>query len=307
MLHFSAALLAAGAVAGLYVRGLGLEYLAGWESTFLTEHAVHRVLTVVLGPASALSGTAIPPAEHLATMRWSGAQLGENAARWIHLYAITAALFIVLPRLVLALSAALRARRLRRNFDLPLTVDPYFHRLLSMRQGERASVRVVPYSYHPDARSKETLRDVFAELLGTHVTVDFDDPVAYGGEDDYFSGVDPNTGSAPAYLVVLFNVAATPEDENHGELVAGFQRALRQSGAMTRLVIILNESPYRQRLAGQGDLESRLEARRNAWQTLLHGRSAHGIWLDLEAGKPAASALRIETALAGDTSPVALR
>ena len=33
--HFAAAALALGLVAGFYLRGVGLEYRAGWESTFL--------------------------------------------------------------------------------------------------------------------------------------------------------------------------------------------------------------------------------------------------------------------------------
>ena len=44
ILHLSAALFAVGAVAGMYAGGLGLEYLAGWESTFLDETALAKLL-----------------------------------------------------------------------------------------------------------------------------------------------------------------------------------------------------------------------------------------------------------------------
>ena len=40
VLHFAAAALALGVIAGLYVRGLGLEYRATWESTFLEPSSV---------------------------------------------------------------------------------------------------------------------------------------------------------------------------------------------------------------------------------------------------------------------------
>src|SRR5689334_14238918 len=46
ILHFAAAALALGVIAGLYVRGLGLEYRATWESTFLTADAVHTLVAV---------------------------------------------------------------------------------------------------------------------------------------------------------------------------------------------------------------------------------------------------------------------
>jgi hypothetical protein len=50
LLHFSAALFAAGIISGLYLRGLAFEYRAGWESTFLGAEAVHRLLSVLLAP-----------------------------------------------------------------------------------------------------------------------------------------------------------------------------------------------------------------------------------------------------------------
>ena len=82
-----AATLAAGAIAGLYLRGIALEYRAGWQSTFLDAADVARVLHVVLAPGAWLTGIAIPGADHLRTI--GGDSAGENAAPWIHLYAAT--------------------------------------------------------------------------------------------------------------------------------------------------------------------------------------------------------------------------
>jgi hypothetical protein len=59
-LHIAAFALALGAIAGMYVRGLVLEYRAGWESTFISAEAVHALLAFVLGPASALTGIRSP-------------------------------------------------------------------------------------------------------------------------------------------------------------------------------------------------------------------------------------------------------
>ncbi|HEX4943629.1 MAG TPA: DUF2868 domain-containing protein, partial [Usitatibacteraceae bacterium] len=101
ILHVSAAMLAIGAVAGLYVRGMAFEYRAGWESTFLDANSVHAILTFFLQPAAWLTGQPLPSAGGIAALRWGGNGTGENAARWIHLYTATVMLSVVIPRLVL--------------------------------------------------------------------------------------------------------------------------------------------------------------------------------------------------------------
>ncbi|MGE5161123.1 MAG: DUF2868 domain-containing protein, partial [Betaproteobacteria bacterium] len=96
VLHLSAALLAAGAIAGLYVRGLVFEYRAGWESTFLGPAQVHALLSALLGPAASLLATPFPSAAEVEAIRWP-ASTGESAARWIHWYALTVAALVVAP------------------------------------------------------------------------------------------------------------------------------------------------------------------------------------------------------------------
>src|SRR5690606_2460826 len=102
LLHAASALFAVGLLAGLYLRGLAFEYRAGWERTFLDADGVRWLLGLVLGPASALTGLALPDAPALADLRFDAGP-GERAARWIHLYAVSVALYVLLPRLLLAL------------------------------------------------------------------------------------------------------------------------------------------------------------------------------------------------------------
>ena len=128
VLHVSAALLAAGAIAGLYVRGLVFEYRAGWESTFLEPSRVHALLSSLLGPAASALGTPFPSIVEVEAIRWP-ASTGENAARWIHWYALTVAALVLAPRLALAAVARWQERRLGRRFPLALD-EPYFRRLL---------------------------------------------------------------------------------------------------------------------------------------------------------------------------------
>ncbi|MDO9075688.1 MAG: DUF2868 domain-containing protein [Rubrivivax sp.] len=126
VLHAAAAALGAGLVAGLYLRGLVLDYRAGWQSTFLDAAAVQQALGLLLAPASHLTGTQVPD---VAPLRIGpGGDAVATAAPWIHLYATTLALAVLLPRGLLALLAGWRARRLAQHFPLPLDTT-YFEAL----------------------------------------------------------------------------------------------------------------------------------------------------------------------------------
>jgi hypothetical protein len=126
LLHTAAAGLALGLIAGLYLRGLAMDYRAGWQSTFLDAPAVQAALRFGLWPASSLTGVPVPEVAPLQLA--PGAVATASAAPWIHLFAATLLLAVVLPRALLAALAALRAARLARQ--LPLALDePYFEAL----------------------------------------------------------------------------------------------------------------------------------------------------------------------------------
>jgi hypothetical protein len=296
-LHLSAALFAIGILLGMYVRALGLEYRAGWESTFIDEYILHRVLSIVLGPASAITGIAIPDPVELRIIRWSATQPGDNAARWIHLYATTALVFIVVPRGAMWVWHAVRANRLRSDFALPLEADPYLRRLLMTLRGQGTVVRVLPYSYHASERVRQNLQTLLAAILSEKSQVDIAPAIPYGGEDDYLASDALDDDQQAEHVVVLFNIAATPEKENHGALVDGLQNSKRQGKAVPQITILLDESAYRQKLARQGGAEERLRSRREAWQAMLNNHDARILFADLESGDPSATAKLLETAV----------
>jgi hypothetical protein len=127
-LHLGAISIALGAVAGLFVRGLVLEYDVVWRSTFVRDpETVARLLRVLLGPAAWLLGRPLPDA---AAARALMTPDGVLAANWIWLYAASVALFVLVPRGALAIAAsfALRARRGGVQLDL---AEPYFRDLLA--------------------------------------------------------------------------------------------------------------------------------------------------------------------------------
>ena len=151
-LHLAAAALGLGLVAGLYLRGLVLDYRVGWESTFLDAATVQPLLATLLAPASALSGIAVPDVAGVQALRLPQAEgTDASAAPWIHLYALQLALCVLLPRLVLALWAGGRALALKRALPLPLH-EPYFQRLLRQQQGAGLRARLWPHARTPERR-----------------------------------------------------------------------------------------------------------------------------------------------------------
>ena len=265
VLHLAAALFALGAIAGLYVRGLVFEYRVGWESTFLTAADVRRILAVFLSPAASLVGTTFPSVDEVAALRFGSGGGGENAARWIHLYAITVGLVVIVPRLVLFAFARWREQRLQRRFPLDIG-DPYFRRLLAGFSARPARLRVIPYSMTVDESMTTALRGIARRLLGDDADVVVLTPIAYGDEEGALDGVDA-TDADVLFTVALFNLTATPENENHGAFVDALRAALGP-----RFAALVDQSSYRLRLGAQAD--DRLAERCNAWRSF---GAAHGV------------------------------
>ncbi len=262
VLHFAAAAFAVGALAGLYTRGLAFEYLAGWESTFLSVDTVSRLLQAVLGPASFLTGIALPDASRLASIRLPAGS-GENAAGWIHLYAVTLLLAVVVPRALLGFLAALRARQLAA--DLPIALDDgYFQNLRRRHSGTAAQVQVIPYSYQPTTGSTGGVSRLVQQIYGAETKVAVAPTVALGGEDHLgarLAGAGPVTAT-----IALFSLAATPEVENHGAFVAALDAALP---AQAVVIALVDESAFLRRFGADSQ---RLAERRAIWRRILASR-----------------------------------
>ncbi|MBL8352348.1 MAG: DUF2868 domain-containing protein [Burkholderiaceae bacterium] len=272
LLHLSAAALALGALASWYARGLVLDYRASWDSTFLDAGQVRVLLGWVLGPAAALTGQPLPDAAALAALR--GAAGGsEGAARWIHAWSLTIVGAVVLPRLLLAALAALRARR--RVGQLPLPDDEGLRRLLRAAAGLQVAVLVLPYSYQLDAARRAALAQQLDAQWGPGVQLQLQASLPLGAEDHLPQHL---PAALPATVVLLFALTATPERETHGALLHALA-ALRGRQAPPPEVLV-DESGFRQRLAG-ARLDERLVQRRAAWQALLQPEGITPRFVDL--------------------------
>jgi hypothetical protein len=278
VLHASAAAFALGALAALYLRGIAFEYRAGWESTFLGAPAVHALLNTVLGPASALTGIALPDVDGYARLRFSAGN-GEIAAPWLHLYAVTIGVAVVLPRVLLALGDRWLEARLAARFPLPLD-EPYYRALVRTLREEPVVARIVPYSVPLSPQATLHLNSLLMQALGARTTVSVAPATAFGAEDD----VDPRQIAGDATLVAaLFALTATPEAENHG----AFVDRLRAASPAHQMVALVDESAFRHQFGAT----PRLDERRALWRGFAADRGVPVVFIDLE--QPDAAAARL--------------
>ena len=190
LFHAGAAVVALGLVAGFYVRGIGLEYRAGWESTFLGPGQVSAILHLMYGPAAALTGIALPADDAaVSALHWHGGAGGAPAAPWIHLMAATAILLVVLPRLLLALAATVGLVRAGSRLDPPAALLAYARNVLGASDVAlpAEAVRVVPYAYQPGVPTVDGARKLLEAAFGAGTRVEFDAQLAYGDESAYAS------------------------------------------------------------------------------------------------------------------------
>ncbi len=287
LLHVAAAALALGLVAGLYGRGLVLDYRVGWESTFLDPAAVRAALAALLWPATAATGIAVPDAAAIEALRLTpGVAATASAADWIHLYAAMLGLFVIAPRVVLALMAGSRAAWRARHLSLPLQ-DPYFQRLLRELQGARAQVQVLPHGAAPSPQATLALREWLAAACGAGLQLRLAEPTAYG-QEEHAAAAEPGT----TLRVLLVDLGSTPEDDTQGRLLATLKAQHEAPGA-ARLVLA-DEAAFCRRFA---QLPDRLAERRAAWQAFAAQHGAAFLGVNLEHPDTAQAEARLQAAL----------
>ena len=293
LFHLCAAATGGGLIAALYLRSLTVDYSAGWESTFLDPIDVHAIISIVYAPAAALVGIAIPDALHLETIRWHNGGGGERAAFWIHLLAASVAVYIIAPRLVFAALSTLSIWRRSFDADLPADLAEYFTRTFGAgRTSTRRTAAVVPYGYEPADAAPDELRRQLTAALGEGATIQCFPAVRYGDEDALLRD-DASIREADV-LILLLNLAATPEQENHG---AAIDRIQRSATGSTRALIVIDEGPYAARMLPQGGAVERMQERRRLWEGFVEQRGAAVCFVDLRGPESGTGPERLRAAL----------
>jgi hypothetical protein len=283
--HLAAAVLAVGLIAGLYLRGVVLEYRAGWESTFLGPEGV-RQLGLLFGPVAGWSGIELPQnAEQVAALRWTADGGGGDAAPWIHLIALSLGLYVIAPRLVLAVLDSLELLRLRRLMQPPASVLPYgravFGRGSEPRRGGVLSV--TPYAYEPSAAALAGLERLAGAEGEPGMRLDLRTALRYGEEDHASAVLDAGAHRVADVHALLFSLAATPEEENQGVVIAAARDSAARARPPARLRVLVDESPYLARLGGDASLQGRIEQRRDLWRGFVAAHGLEAEILDLAA------------------------
>jgi len=255
LLHLGAACMAIGIILGMYIRGLALDYQATWESTFLSANQVHWLLHTLLSPAAWLLQSPVPRLSEIVNLQ---APQHGPAAPWIHMWAVTALTFIVIPRSILALMSQRSLKQAWERFALPLN-DPYFVHLLAPARGQGVHVDILPYSFLPSPETKDFLDIRFLDIFGNLATIDWQPSVSFGQECPTW----PTVSASARNFVIIFNAAQTPECEVQGEWLHTIQTRMDKISPGSRLLVLLDEEPYSQSVDG-----TRLIERRQTWQRL---------------------------------------
>lgn len=283
-LHLAAASVALGLIVGLYVRGTAFRYEAGWESTFLGPAQVQSMLAALFGPVAGWSGVQLPATvAEVEQLRWTADGGGGNAAPWIHLIALSLILYVVLPRLLLAAVATLGLWRLDRATSLPDDLRLHAADVLRgsgiVRSPGVASV--TPYAYEPSDASLAGLTRWLQDAAGA-AQVERRTSLRYGEEDMAGPAFAVGAHRVAGLHAVVMSLAATPEPENHGVVIAAARDAAHRARPPAGVRIVIDESPYAARFAGDASLASRVEERRRLWRNFVAGYGLEADLLPLE-------------------------
>ena len=282
-LHLAAAMVAVGLIVGLYLRGTVLRYEAGWESTFLGPAQVQSILGVLFGAVAGWSGVPLPATTaEVEQLRWT-ATGGSDAAPWIHLIALSLALYVVVPRLVLAGFARFRAWRLERAAVLPDDLRRYAADVLRGSGIVRGTgvASVTPYACEPSDAALAGLSRWLQGATGA-TRIERRTSLRYGEEDMAGAAFAIGAHRTADLHVVLMNLAATPEAENHGVVIAAARDAAHQARPPAGVRIVIDESPYAARFGSDPSLASRLDERRRLWRNFVAGYGLEADLLPLE-------------------------
>jgi len=247
--HLAAVTTTVGLMIGMYLQGVAFEYRAGWSSTFLEADTLRIILVLILGPAAWMTGIGIPNVEALRSLAWSAGMDGEIATNWIHLYAVTCVLVVVLPRLMLALWSLGTARRRERELRaVSSNVEKHPTPNRSPLHFER--ICVIPFNHLDVSRCRRMFDGV----------IDDRQSVPYEKIDEYFDMFKPN--ESPALYVAAFDLAATPEAEVHGRMID----RLKQVAGPCETKVCLDTEAYTERFAVYPE---RVRERKKSWSDFL--------------------------------------
>jgi hypothetical protein len=176
--------------------------------------------------------------------------------------AATAVLYVVVPRLLLALTATLRLARASEELTPPESLLAYARRTLGASDAAlpAQAARLTCFAYQPAAQAERGVQRVLHAAFGPDTRIEFAPAIAYGSEDAFAAqAMDP----ARDVEVLLFSLAATPEVENQ------HHRARRWCGRRARACWCWSTAPPAVWAISLGPID------RAAWAACARVRGVH--------------------------------
>lgn len=263
-LHVAAAVLAIGGCVSMYAQGWSKEYRAVWESTLLDETAASKFFSGLFAPASGFLGVDIPIDKIPAMRRSAGASTEPAPALpWLHLYAGTLLLLVVLPRLLLAGLALARSGQVTRAHARHLAWDGFLRKQLRAVEGGEDQVPVLVHADEVTSAQEEAWSSGLRDRLGGATRLHFD-VLPPGDEDGFLDEWKPRQSR----VVVVFHLATTPEEEVHGELMDRIRTKVGEVPGEPGVLALLEASGPASRWT-----KERFVGREKLWSRLLKNRA----------------------------------
>ena len=274
LLHVGAALVAAGSVAGLFAQGWSREYRVVWESTLLDEVGVTRFVGLLFAPASWVFGVEIPM-EAVPAMRRGEGLLTQAAPAlpWLQLYGGTLLLGVVLPRLLLAVASAVAEHAVLRRAMLDQGWGAHALRLLRRVEGGGQRLMMLAAGSGCDERTRQRWAGWVREMYGGRLELRCE-TVDEADQDRWAEAWQPEDGR----VLVVFYLAATPEDEVQRAWLLRLRAQLRARHYEPEIVVLLDATGLTDKWS-----EEKRSGREALWIEALAG-AADQTWKGDETG-----------------------
>ena len=257
--HLAALGFVLGMIASVLLRGVGTAYTVGWESTWFANSpdVVYQIIALTYGVFTNFLGP-MPNILEVANMRFDRLAVNAvdiSAGLWLLRMIFMLALFVAIPRLLLAVKHSLQIAKLRKDFPLDLS-ERYYTDILRTWRSEAMTLDVLVCANSDNPENVENVYR-FAEQLG------------YNLSEVKTHRWDPEVGEMPLTLSVqgqsqqvwaLMNATTTPEHEVQGESLLQIKSTL---GDKVPLVVLVDMSAY---IARFGDFADRIENRKELWK-----------------------------------------
>jgi hypothetical protein len=176
---------------------------------------------------------------------------------------------------------------MQRAGHLPASVVAYARGALGAgAQGQPITISVTPYAFEPPAAVAEALAAPLSRAFGSGARPEMRAAIAYGDEDKIPAAFDANAHRV-AGRVLLMNLAATPETENHGAAIVAARDHVRRARPEQRLLVLVDETAYAARFSAGASALGRLEERRRLWRDFVGGFGVEISFTQEAIGPPA--------------------